>query len=304
MRSSAAIGRRRRSPLDTTRVFYLFLSPWLIGFLLFTLIPMLYSFYTAFCDWNGISAPSFAGLRNFEIMFFSDRKFGKSITNTFYYAVCTVPLNLILALVLAQLLNKRLPGSNFFRSVFYIPSVIAGSAVYIVWQYLYDPNLGYINTLLSYIGIAGPPWLNSKGWAMPSLILMNTSTCGGAMLILLAGLQDIPNDYYEAAMLNGASGWQMYTRITLPLLSPVIFFNLIMGIINALQIFAQPQIMTGGGPANSTYVFALHLYNSAFKYAKFGYASALAWALFALTMGLSLFVMGSSRRWVHYTQEV
>ncbi len=299
-----AKGRKRRSSLDTSLAFYLFISPWLIGFFLFTLLPMLYSLYTAFCDWNGMSSPVFTGLSNFKTMFTADKKFWISVKNTFTYALAAVPLNLLLALLLAQTLNKRLPGTGFFRSVFYIPSVIAGAAIYVVWQYLLDPYSGYINTLLSYVGITGPKWLTSKYWAMPGLILMNTASCGGAMLILLAGLQDIPEDYYEAAVIDGAGGTRIFFTITLPLLTPVIFFNLIMGIISALQIFAQPQIMTDGGPVNATYVFALHLYKSAFVYSKFGYASSLAWVLFLIILTLSITVLRSSKRWVHYSEEV
>lgn len=295
---------RHKSSLDTGLAFYLFISPWLIGFLLFTLLPMLYSLYTAFCDWNGMSAPVFTGLNNFKTMFTADKKFWVSVKNTFTYALAAVPLNLLLALFLAQILNKRLPGTGFFRSVFYVPSVIAGAAVYVVWQYLFDPYSGYINTLLSYVGVIGPKWLTSKLWAMPALILMNTASCGGAMLIILAGLQDIPEDYYEAAVIDGASGRRIFFSITLPLLTPVIFFNMVMGIISALQIFAQPQIMTAGGPVNATYVFALHLYNNAFVYNKFGYASSLAWVLFVIILILSVTVIRSSKKWVHYSEEV
>lgn len=295
---------KRHASLDTTKVFYLFISPWLLGFLLFTLLPMLYSLYSSFTEWNGITSPTFIGIRNFVDMATKDKKFWLSIKNTFTYALVTVPLNLVLALILAQLLNKRLPGTNVFRSIFYLPAVIAGAAVFITWRYLFDPYTGVLNTLLSYIGVQGPEWLMSKKWAMPALILMNTSTCGGAMLILLAGLQDIPSDYYEAAMVDGASGTRIFFRITLPLLTPVIFFNLIMGIIGALQIFTQPRIMTAGGPANATYVYALYLYDMAFKYTKFGYASALAWVLFVIILALSVFVLGSSRFWVHSNEEV
>lgn len=295
---------KRKSSLSTAPAFYLFISPWLIGFFLFTLLPMLYSLYSAFCNWDGMTSPVFVGFSNFSTMFSTDRKFWISLGNTFTYALAAVPLNLIIALLLAHVLNKRLPGTGFFRSVFYVPSVIAGAAVYVVWQYLFDPYTGYLNTLLSYVGILGPKWLTSKYWAMPALILMNTASCGGAMLILLAGLQDIPEDYYEAAVIDGASSQRVFFSITLPLLTPVIFFNLIMGIISALQIFAQPQIMTEGGPVNSTYVFALHLYKNAFVYNKFGYASALAWVLFLIILVLSITVINTSKKWVHYSEDV
>ena len=203
-----------------------------------------------------------------------------------------------------QLLNKRMPLSHFFRSIFYLPSVVAGVAVYIVWSQLYNPFTGIFNDLLSLIGIQGPGWLIDENWAMPSLIIMNVFTCGGQMLILLAGLQDISDAYYEAAALDGASPRQVYFKITLPLLTPVVFFNLIMGIINSLQIFAQPQIMTDGGPMYATYVYGLHIYKTAFVYMDFGYACTLAWGLFILILLLSLFIFRSSRLWVHYREEV
>lgn len=296
--------RTKRYSLNSSRAFYIFISPWLLGFLLFTLFPMAYSFYTSFTDWNGVQAPVFTGFQNFINMFTADKKFWLTIRNTFYYALVTVPLNMILALFLANILNKHLPGTTFFRSVFYLPAIISGTAVYIAWQFMLDPVTGVFNTLMANIGIQGPDWLRSKVWAMPALILMNTSTCGGAMLILLAGLQDIPQDYYEAALVDGASNTRIFYKITLPLLTPVIFFNVIMGIIGALQIFAQVMVMTAGGPVNSTYVYALYLYQTAFRYTRFGYASALAWVLFIIILVMSLLILKSSSLWVHSTEEV
>jgi multiple sugar transport system permease protein len=304
MNFGKCIARTKRYSVNSSRAFYVFISPWLLGFLLFTLFPMAYSFYTSFTDWNGVQAPVFTGFQNFINMFTADKKFWLTIRNTFYYALVTVPLNMILALFLASFLNKHLPGTTFFRSVFYLPAIISGTAVYIAWQFMLDPVTGVFNTLLANIGIQGPDWLRSKVWAMPALILMNTSTCGGAMLILLAGLQDIPQDYYEAALVDGASNTRIFYKITLPLLTPVIFFNVIMGIIGALQIFAQVMVMTAGGPVNSTYVYALYLYQTAFRYTRFGYASALAWVLFIIILVMSLLIFKSSSLWVHSTEEV
>lgn len=302
--SAAPPRRRKRSPLDTSRLFYLFISPWLIGFIGFTIGPMLYSLFAAFSDWNGVAAPQWTGLKNAFTMVTGDDLFWKSIGNTFYFALVSVPLNMIIALFLANLLNKRMPFSYLFRSVFYLPSVVAGVAVYIVWMQLYNPYAGIFNDLLSLVGIDGPMWLLDERTSMLSLILMNVFTCGGQMLILLAGLQDIPGDYYEAASLDGASGFRVFFSITLPLLTPVIFFNLVMGVINSLQIFAQPHVMTGGGPMYSTYVYGLHLYNTAFRFFDFGYACTLAWALFIIIMALSLFIFRSSKSWVYYREEV
>lgn len=295
--------RSNRGSLDTSRSFYMFISPWLLGFLLFTLLPMLYSFYASLTKWNAMSTPVFVGLENFINIFTNDRRFIGSLLATLYYAGITVPLNLILALALAVVLNKRLPGTMFFRSVFYLPNVISSVAVFVTWTYLLKTN-GYINIMLSWVGIIGPDWLNSRTWSMPALILMNTSTAGGAMLILLAGLQGVPRTYYEAAKIDGAGGVRTFFSITLPLLTPVILFNLITGIIGAFQMFAQAYTMTKGGPANSTYVFALYIYDKAFNYSDMGYASALAVILFIATLVFGLLLLGSSKKWVHYSQEV
>lgn len=289
---------------STARAFYGFISPWLIGFTGFTVIPMLFSLYAAFTEWNGIASPVFTGLTNVKYMLFSDKLFWTSVKNTFYYAAVTVPLNMIVALFLAQQLNKRMPGSTLFRAVFYVPSIVSGVAVYLVWQQLFNPFSGMINDLLALLGINGPAWLTDTRWSMPALILMNVTTCGTQMLILMAGLQDIPKDYYEAASLDGANGYQIYFHITLPLLTPVIYYNLIMGIIGALQIFTQPFVMTDGGPINSTYVYGLHLYKTAFWYYDFGRACTLAWTLFTIILLLSLLIIRTSNRWVHYSQEV
>ncbi|MGN0803339.1 MAG: carbohydrate ABC transporter permease [Candidatus Faecivicinus sp.] len=295
-----------KSPLmkSNARAFYAFVSPWLIGFFGFTLLPMLYSLYAAFTDWNGVTAPVFTGLSNFKYLFYTDNLFWKSVGNTFYYACATVPLNMIVALFLAQQLNKRMPGSYLFRAIYYLPAVVSGVAVYLVWQQLYNPVTGVINDILYMLGINGPNWLGDTKWAMPALIFMNVFTCGSQMLILLAGLQDIPQSYYEAAQLDGASSRQIYFKVTLPLLTPVIFFNLIMGVIGALQIYTQPAVMTDGGPINATYVYGMHLYRTAFWYYEFGKASALAWVLFVIILLLSIFIFRSSRKWVHYGGEV
>ena len=286
-----------------SRAFYLFILPWLIGFFCLTLGPMLYSLYASFSEWNGIGMPLFNGFENLKTMLFEDDKFWTSILNTFYFAFFSVPINLFVALLLAILLNKPYKGHTLFRSVFYLPSVVASVAVYIVWTNLFNPDVGYLNYVLSLLGIKGPAWLNDPHWAMPSIILMTVTFCGGSMLIFLAGLQDIPEALYEAARMDGARPLQLFWHITVPLLSPVIFYNLVMGIIGGLQVFAQPFIMTAGGPMNSTYVFGLHLYNNAFRYYKFGYACSLAWFMFMVILLLSLLVFRSSKHWVHTDNE-
>ncbi len=295
---TSAFERRRRA--RNALSFYLFLSPWLVGFFLLTAGPLMFSLYAALTKWTGISPPQFNGMVNFRQMFSVDDRFWRSLVNTFYFAAADVGLTLIVSLVLARLVNRRLPGAYAFRTVFYLPSVVAGVALYMVWAWLYDANLGILNYLLSLIGLRGPNWLLDPRWAMPSLVLMSTTFCGGPMLIFLAGLQEVPQEYYEAARIDGASALRIFFVITVPLLTPVIFYNFVVGVIMAMQVFTEPFIMTFGGPMLATYVYGLHLYNTAFRYFNFGYASALAWMLFLIILALSLGIVASARRWVHY----
>lgn len=284
------------------KYFYGFISLWLIGFFVFVLGPMLYSLYASFTEWNGITAPEPAGIINYLRIFTEDDLVGKSILNTLVFTVVSVPLNLLIGLVLATLLNKRYFGSNFFRALFYMPSVMAGVAIYIAWTYLFNTNAGIFNMWLSGIGVDAVGWLTDPKWAMSSIILVNATSCGGQMLIILAGLQDIPKDYYESAMLDGAGGFQRFFKITLPLLTPVVFFNVIMSIIAGLQVFTQPWVLTQGGPLNATYVYGIHLYNNAFRYYRFGYSCALAWLLLVVVLGITGVVFGSGRKWVFYRE--
>jgi multiple sugar transport system permease protein len=290
--------RRRRA--RNTLSFYLFISPWLAGFFLLTVGPLLFSLYASFTRWTGISPPRLTGLANFREMFAIDDRFWKSLVNTFYFAGASVCLTLSVSLALARLVNRRLPGAYAFRAVFYLPSVVAGVALYMVWAWLYDANLGILNYLLALIGLRGPNWLLDPRWAMPSLVLMSATFCGGPMLIFLAGLQDVPQEYYEAARIDGASALRIFFVITLPLLTPVLFYNFVVGVIVAMQIFTEPFIMTVGGPMLATYTYGLHLYNTAFRYFNFGYASALAWVLFVIILALSLGIVASAGSWVHY----
>lgn len=272
----------------------------MIGFFVFVLGPVLYSLYTSFTEWNGITAPELKGIVNYLKIFLEDDLVGKSILNTLAFTIVSVPLNLLIGLILATLLNKRYFGSNFFRALFYMPSVMAGVAIYIAWTYLMNTNAGIFNLWLSRLGIDAVGWLSDPKWAMSSIILVNATSCGGQMLIILAGLQDIPKDYYESAMLDGAGPFQRFFRITLPLLTPVVFFNVIMSIIAGLQVFTQPWILTQGGPLNATYVYGIHLYNNAFRYYRFGYSCAMAWLLLVVVLGITGLVFKSGGKWVFY----
>lgn len=295
---------KKRSLTQSSRLFYLFISPWLIGFAIFTLFPMLFSLVTSFTDWNGLKTPVFVGLKNYINIFKTDMMFQTSLKNTLYYVAVAVPLNAIISIGLALLLNKRLPGSNFFRSVFYLPTICTGVALYIAWLYMYNENFGFINVLLGMLGIRGPGWLTDTDLAMLSLIIMDMFACGTSMTIVLAGLQDVPSSYYEAAELDGAGALARFRHVTFPMISPVVFFNLLQCLIKGLQIFTQPYVMTEGGPANATYVYGLHLYKSAFLYAKFGYASAMAWVLMVILVLLSVLIFATSKFWVFYREDV
>jgi len=283
-----------------TLFFYLFISPWLLGFLGLTIGPMLYSLFGALSKWDGITAPHYVGFKNFIKLFTFDDLFRKSMWNTIYYVILAVPSSVITALLLAFLLNFKHKFTGIFQAIFYFPSVSAGIAVYMIWIWFFNSEVGVFNYLLSLIGIPGPRWLMDPNVSMFTLVIMNLTFCGGQMLIFLAGLKQIPSAYYEAATIDGANGLQKFFKVTLPMLSPIILFNVIMGMIGAFQIFGQALILTEGGPVQSTYVMGLFIYKSAFNYGKFGYASAASWVMFAVLMILSLLVMRLSEKRVNY----
>lgn len=278
---------------------YAFISLWLIGFLIFTLIPMVYSFYLSLTEWDFIGEPQFVGLQNYIDIFTRDSTIHVALFNTFYYTVFQVPLRLILALIVAMLLIKPYCGSNGMRALFYLPGIISGVAVSTVWTKLFDPYYGAINDILSRFGIPAIGWINDVHWAMPSIILMNLMYIGTPMVVFIAGLKDIPQQLYEVAELDGANPWSKFAHITLPMMSPILFYNLIMQIIQSFQVFTNVYMMTNGGPANSTLVYVLYLYQNAFQYLRMGYGSALAWILFAIVLVLTLVVFKTSS-WVYF----
>ncbi len=280
---------------------YLFASPWFIGFFLFTVGPMVISLVMSFYNYDVLTPPKFVGLENYKTLFTGDPLFWKVLYNTFYYAVFQIPSYLVVSLAVAVLMNQQVPGIRIFRTLYYLPAVTAGPATMMLWLWLFDPSMGLINQVLWAIGIDNTPlWLQSEVWSKPSLILMSLWYAGSSMVIYLAGLQGIPQELYDAAAVDGAGSWTQFRKITLPMLSPTIFFNLIMGIINAFQIFEQAYLMTEGGPMNSTLFYALYLYYNAFKWLKMGYASALAWVLFAIILVLTLIQFKLANRWVYY----
>lgn len=283
--------------------FYILISPWLMGFLALTLGPMLYSLYLGFNEWDLFTAPRWVGLANYTRLFAQDRIFWKALGNTFYYAGLAVPLGMIAALGIAYLLNKPLRGMRVFRTLYYIPALVPAVATSLIFQRLLAPAVG-VNQLLALIGIRGPAWLLDPAWVKPALVLMSLWGVGGGTVLLLAGMQGIPAEFYEAAAIDGASTGQMFFKITLPMLSPVLFFNLITGMIGAFQTFTQVYIMTGGGPNNASTMIVPYLFDNAFRFYRMGYASAIAWVLFILIMIFTLLVLRSSSVWVYYESEV
>lgn len=285
-----------------TKWFYIFILPWILGFLLFTLIPMLTSAVLSFMQWDYINTPQFVGWDNF-INLFHDELFYKSLLVTTIYSVFSVPLSLLISFIFALLLNTGIKGLPVYRTLFYLPSLVSGAAASILWLWMFNPEFGVINTILGYFGIKGPGWVYDKNWALPALIIMSLWSVGSSMLIYLSGLQGIPTELYEAAKIDGAGKRTTLFRITIPMMTPVIFYNLIMGIIGSFQTFTQSFVMTDGGPSYSTYFYVLYLYKNAFKNFKIGYASAQAWILFFIILALTALVFRSSAMWVYYENE-
>ncbi len=292
-RVSAVLRKNRRNGL-------LFILPWLMGFLIFGLYPLGASIYYSFTSYDGLTSPKFIGTTNYTNLF-QDPLFWKSLYNTLFYAAFAIPLGAIWGITVALLLNSNVRGIAIYRTLYYIPSIVPVVGISIVWIWLLNPQYGIVNSILYLLfRIPGPGWLADVRWSKPSLILMSLWAIGQAALIYLAGLQDVPISLYEAAEIDGASNWQKTINITIPMISPVIFFNVVMGLIGSFQYFTQAYIMTGGGPADSTLFYSLYLYNNSFRYFKMGYASAMAWILFLIIFGCTFLLFKSSARWVYY----
>ncbi|MFQ3565393.1 MAG: sugar ABC transporter permease [Aggregatilineales bacterium] len=304
--SAAPERRPRLSPQRREALtFYLLVSPWVIGFLAFTLFPLVVSFFISLTRWNMLSPPVWIGLDNYARMF-SDDNFYQSLRVTITYSIASVPLRLAVALFLAILLSEATRMVGFFRTSFYIPSVVASVAAAVLWQWILNPRFGPLNAFLGLFGIAGPRWFSDPNWALWGLVLMSAWGIGGEMLIFLAGLKSIPRSLYEAAIVDGARGTQCFWKITIPLLTPTIFFNLVMSIIGALQTFDAAFVISTaragdiGSPLRSTLFYMLNVYKEAFTNLNLGYATALAWTLFVLIVVVTYFVNRTSKRWVFY----
>ena len=291
---------RRRSVLWTERRdAYLFILPWLLGFLLFTAGPMVGSLYISFTRWEIVTPSVWVGLDQYQRLFADDR-FYLSLWNTAYYVFLGVPLHLALALLAALAMNMDLRGIRIFRTLYYVPSLTPAVANSILWLWIFHPQWGLANALLQWIGFEGLYWLQDPKLAKPSFIIMSFWTIGGQMVILLAGLKGIPRHLYEAAAIDGANTWHRFWNVTLPMLTPALFFNLIIAIIGAFQVFTQAYIMTEGGPNYATLFYLLYLYRMAFENFRMGYASAMAWVLFVVILFFTMIQFRLSDRWVFY----
>ena len=280
--------------------FYLAIAPWLLGLLFFTGGPILASVYFSFTDWNVLSAPRWVGIANYVQLFTVDPIFWTSLYNTAFYTVGHVPLTFLVALLAALLLNQPVPLIPFFRTVYYLPTVTAGVAVSILWLWIFNPEFGLANALIRAVGGKDQLWFADPDLAKLTFVIISLWGFGEAMIIFLAGLQGIPETLYEAARIDGAGRWGAFRHVTLPLLSPVIFFVVITGFIAGFQVFTSAYVATAGGPANSTRFFVLHLYDTAFSYFRMGYASAMAWLLFTIVLLFTLVQFALARRLVYY----
>lgn len=282
--------------------FYLSISPWLIGFFILTLAPMLLSLFASFTDWDLLSPPVWVGASNY-VQMLDDPRFAQALKVTAVYTLFYVPLDLVGGLFLAMLVRARLRGISIFRTIFYLPTVFSGVAFVVVWMWMLNPRAGLVNIVLAAFGIDGPRWLQDPNLALFSLILMSFWGWGRSMVIFLGGLLSIPGDLYEAAAIDGANAWKQFWRLTIPLLTPTIFFNLVLSVIMTFQTFTSAFVATDGGPLDSTLFLVLYIYRQAFQFFNMGYAAALAWVLFLIIMILTLMLFRSQSFWVFYLGE-
>ncbi|MEQ7010893.1 sugar ABC transporter permease [Actinopolymorpha sp. B17G11] len=312
-RRAAVRGRRPRRPGDRpwwtqgrreALWFYLMASPWIVGFVVFLAGPMVASLYLSMTDYDLLTPPEWVGLDNYVRMFGEDPLFWKVLRNTAFYTFLSVPVSTVLSVALAALLHKPLPGMRFYRTVVYLPALVPLVASAMLFTWVLAPDAGLINRGLGLLGIEGPAWLLSETWVIPALILMSIWSVGTGVVLLLAGMQGIPPELIEAATIDGASPRQRFFRIVLPMLSPVILFNVVMGLIGAFQVFSQVYILTGGGPNNASQMLVPYVFEEGFQNYRMGYASALSWLLFAVIMICTAVVFRSSSRWVFYESEV
>jgi len=299
MANAPARSRTGRLARREAVIGYVFISPWLIGFIVFLAGPILASLGLSFTQYKPGQTPIWVGIANYVRMF-GDELFYLSLRVTSIYTLISVPVGLVVALGLAMLLNQKVPGQRFFRTVFYVPSLISGAAVAIVFAWIFNARFGILNYLLSVVGVAGPNWLSDPDYTLGAFVLMSLWGVGSSVVVFIAALQGVPVALYEAAALDGAVGWRRFAHITLPMISPVVLFAAITGVIGTFQTFAVSYIMTGGGPANASLFYLLYLYKNAFNWFEMGYASALAWFLFLIILICTGLLLRTSDLWVHY----
>ena len=295
----------KMSRLERNDLLYglLFASPWILGLLCLFGYPILASLYYSFTEYSILAPPKWMGLANYATMFTTDEVFIRSLYNSAYFAVMFVPLGIIAAVSIALMLNLQIHGQSVYRTIYFLPVLVPDVALAILWIWMLNPQVGLVNTLLwDLFKVEGPGWTSSPQWSKPAVVLMSLWTIGQSVVIYLAGLQDVPQDLYDAADVDGANWWQRIWNVTLPMISPVIFFSLITSIIGSLQLFTVPYIMSrgDGSPAQSLMFYAMALYRNAFVYFKMGYASGMAWILFFIVLILTAVVFRSSTRWVYY----
>lgn len=284
---------------------YIFVMPWIIGFFAFTAGPLVFSFMASFTNYNITSQMDFIGANNYQGLV-GDGLFWTSLWNTLYFVAFSVPLTTIGAIFLSALLNQDIPGIRFFRTLYYLPAVLSGVGVYMLWMQLLDPGTGMVNLVLSWVGIDGPNWLFDPDWTKPSLIFMKLWSVGGSMLLYLASMQGVSKSLYEAAEIDGASTWRKFFHITIPMITPVIFFDVVTSLIGGFQIFQEAYVMSSngeGGPANSLLFYNLYMWRQAFENFNMGYAMAMSWILFVIVFILTIINLKLAPRWVHYEGE-
>lgn len=294
------------SPRREALTFYAFVSPWLVGFIVFVAAPMIASLWLSFTDWDSFQTPNFIGLANYVTLFTQDPLFWPAFQHTLYFAAVSVPLSLAIALGLAALLARPMRGARFFRTVIYLPALVPLVSAAMIFKWLLAPQGGPINALLALFGIEGPAWLLDADWVIPAIILLSLWQVGSGTILLIAALQGVPPELYEAARIDGADGFQQFWRISVPLVTPILFFNLVTGLIAGFQVFSQVYVLTDGtsGPNNASLMLVPYIYDSAFRNYEMGYASALAWVLFVVILAFTALILRSSSAWVFYESEV
>ena len=300
---TAKVPRRRMKPKTRNTINgLLFASPWLLGLLMFWIYPTIASAYYSFTKFNAIQTPRWVGFRNYVELFTQDDMFWQAVRNTLYFAAVSIPLAIIFAFGLALMLNAKIRGQVVYRTIYFLPTLVPEVALALVWVFLFTPGSGIVNLPFQMLGYRGPCWLTCPEWAMPTIIILALWIIGQQIILYLAGLQDVPQDLYDAADVDGANFNHKFWHVTLPILTPVIFFHLVTSVIGALQFFTVPYIMTGGTgfPAGSTMFYSIYLYKNAFQYFQMGYASAMAWLLFMVTLLITLVIFRSARMWVFY----